>query len=154
MAKDSTTGPVSNPEGGYYPSSEEVRMTDEGLTRSEVINEFGEALGNMLLEGGYSSLSAILEATDEDLLAIEGLGPAKLKTIREKTTLVVEEEAPEPEPEVVEEEVPAEEDDILPELADLEVGPVEFPSSPLSEGEDYAPEVSVRIQRIRDSQES
>lgn len=37
-----------------------------------------------LADAGYDSLEAIREAPDEDLLAIKGIGPAKLEEIREK----------------------------------------------------------------------
>jgi len=115
MAKDpSMAGKVSNPDGGFYKSSEEVRMEDaERLTRSEIINAFGEDLGNKLLGGGYSSLSGMAGVTDEELLAIEGIGPVTVGKIREVISLkapevddgLEEEAADEPE---VEEAVDAE----------------------------------------------
>lgn len=123
MAKDpALPGPVSTPEGGKYPSSEEVReadaakaeevseieevfekapeseeaMTpnypedgqdsepvDEILTRSEVINLFGEKIGQLLLDGGYSTVASTLVAADEELEDVKGIGEAAVKKIRE-----------------------------------------------------------------------
>lgn len=84
MAKDHLSGQVSNPDGGFYKSSEEVRAeAAERLTRSEIINSFGDDLGQKLLDGGYSSLSSLVLATDKELLAVEGVGPAALSKILE-----------------------------------------------------------------------
>lgn len=69
MANDPTTGPVSDPEGGTLPTSDELRP-DSGLTRSEIINKFGEELGRVLLDAGYASLTSLMMASDEELLAI------------------------------------------------------------------------------------
>ena len=55
---------------------------DEGLTRSEVINEFGETIGNALIQGGFASLSAVEDASDKELRAVRGIGPAALEEIR------------------------------------------------------------------------
>lgn len=92
MAKDpAMSGPVSKLEGGTYESSEEIRDADnipdetgEGLTRSEIINAFGDAVGRTLLDAGYASFTSLRLASDEELLAVSGLGPAKLAMIREK----------------------------------------------------------------------
>jgi len=93
MAKDHV-GKVSNPDGGFYKSSEEIRAESaERLTRSEIINAFGEDLGQKLLGGGYASMSSLTGATDEQLLAIDGIGPASLEKIREVVTLDMLEEA-------------------------------------------------------------
>jgi len=94
MAKDHLAGKVSNPDGGFYKSSEEVRAEGaERLTRSEIINAFGEDLGNKVLAGGYSSLSSLVLATDKELLAIEGVGPAALSKILEVISTDLEPEA-------------------------------------------------------------
>jgi hypothetical protein len=110
MAKDpAMSGPVSKLEGGAYESSEEVRAKDagenipdetgEGLTRSEIINMFGEGLGRMLLDAGYASITSLRLASDDELLAISGLGPAKVNLIRELVGVqeVAEDEAMMPE---------------------------------------------------------
>ncbi len=66
MAKDPTISDVSTPEGGTYPSSEEVRdaFAESELTRSEIINQFGDVIGNELLEAGISSLSGLMVIDD------------------------------------------------------------------------------------------
>lgn len=93
MAKDNVTGKVSNPEGGFYKSSEEIRAESGGnLTRSEIINAFGEELGRKLLDGGYSSLSAVASATDKELLAVAGIGPAGLSKILDVGSVEASEE--------------------------------------------------------------
>jgi DNA-directed RNA polymerase alpha subunit len=43
-----------------------------------------ESTVQLLSDAGYDSLEAIREGTDENLLAIKGIGPAKLAEIREK----------------------------------------------------------------------
>lgn len=53
-----------------------------GLTRSEVINLVGESAGKALIKAGFASLSAIDAADDEELLAIDGVGPAALNKLR------------------------------------------------------------------------
>lgn len=97
MAKDPTQGPITrydetgNPKIMIEPVAEdaqsEERAMEEGLTRSEIINAFGEDLGGKLLDGGYSSLSGMMGATDEDFLAIKGIGPASLAEIRKVVSL-------------------------------------------------------------------
>lgn len=37
---------------------------------------------------GYSSLSEMLEAPDDVLLSLKGIGPSKLKTIRENNKMI------------------------------------------------------------------
>jgi len=64
MAQDPTTSDVSTPEGGVYPSSEEVRASDTG-TREEIINEFGDVIGNELLDAGILSFSGLMIIDDE-----------------------------------------------------------------------------------------
>ncbi len=139
MAKDAATGPVSRPEGGHYESSEEIREKDSGLTRSEIINAFGEDLGNKILDGGFSSLTHLSQATDEEILGISGIGPASLVKIREMLNIIpieapeeeveggLEEEtpdAPEVEETVAEEEAAV--DEVAPEIeAEVEEAVVE-----------------------------
>jgi len=93
MAKDPASGPVSKPEGGTYESSEEIREADAGLTRSEIINAFGEHLGGLLIGAGYSSFSGMIGATDEDFLAIDGVGPVALDEIRSVLSVELPEDA-------------------------------------------------------------
>ena len=85
-------------------------MEDKGKELSEIVIEFGDVLGRMLLRGGYRSIADIMQASDEELLAVEGVGAGRLKAIREKVVTVAEREAEiEPEPDVTEEaEVEAE----------------------------------------------
>jgi len=100
MAKDGIlTGPVSDHQtGGFKPTSDEVRAADaaraaakeeeeavvkEIMTRSEVVNLFGEKIGELLIDAGYSTVSSVITAKNEDLKAISGLGKASLEKIRE-----------------------------------------------------------------------
>ena len=140
MAKDpAMSGPVSKLEGGTYESSEEIRDEDSGLTRSEIINAFGEISGRMLLDAGYASFTSLRLASDEELLAVDGLGPAKLAVIREK----VGAQAADPD----EAEVA--------ELAGLMEGP-SAPAAPDVLMETAVPKktYSVRLQRIMDQAEA
>jgi len=90
MAKDPTTPKVSTPEGGTYESSEEVRKklaekaaeAEEILIRPEVINLFGEKIGQILIDGGYSTVASVINATDKELKALPGIGKASLAKIR------------------------------------------------------------------------
>ena len=59
-----------------------VAAAPEDLTRSEVINAFGDKLGQKLLDAGYSSLSGLAAASDQDLLKIPGVGPKAISDIR------------------------------------------------------------------------
>jgi hypothetical protein len=61
----------------------ELEEAEEGPTRSEVINAYGEKAGKLLIDAGYASLSAVAEASDEDLQAIKGIGKGTVKAIRE-----------------------------------------------------------------------
>jgi NAD-dependent DNA ligase len=54
----------------------------DGLTRSEVINLVGESAGKALIKAGFASLSAIDDADDDELLEIDGVGPATLNKLR------------------------------------------------------------------------
>ena len=61
----------------------------EGLAeRQAALKDPGDPLDEStvqtLTDAGYDSLEAVREASDEDLLAINGIGPAKLQEIREK----------------------------------------------------------------------
>ena len=60
----------------------ELEAEEAGPTRSEVINVYGEKVGRLLIDAGYSSLSAVEEAEDKELLAIKGVGKGTLKAIR------------------------------------------------------------------------
>ena len=96
MAKDPVTGPVSkyddlgNPikeEPTEEPQAEttveeadesetvveETPLEEEILSRSEVINEFGEDLGGKLIESGYASFSAMADLDEETLMSLETL---------------------------------------------------------------------------------
>jgi ERCC4-type nuclease len=95
MAKDPMAASVSTPEGGKYESSEKIRKKDtEKLTRSEIINTFGEKLGQLLLDGGYSSLSSLFKVSDTELEEIPGIGEASVKKIREILTGRIDEAMP------------------------------------------------------------
>jgi DNA integrity scanning protein DisA with diadenylate cyclase activity len=43
---------------------------------------YGEDLAALLQENGYSTVEQVALASDEDLLAVKGIGPASLKQIR------------------------------------------------------------------------
>ncbi len=72
MAKDPASGSVSNPDGGTYSSSEEVRADDaeKSFARSEIINEFGEVICGELLEAGIFSFSGLMIIDDESKEAL------------------------------------------------------------------------------------
>jgi len=139
MAQDPTTSDVSTPEGGTYPSSEEVRdaFAESELTRSEIINEFGEEIGGELLEANISGLSGLVIIDDEQKEALSPeakaaveayftLNEIEVHTVEDVTIEVADDQndSPVDETEVVEEveEVPAEEggseeeDDVEPEV--------------------------------------
>jgi ERCC4-type nuclease len=132
MAKDATSGPVSKPEGGYYKTSEEVREEDESteeiLTRPEVINLFGEKIGQNLIDAGYSTVSQVINATDEELGDISGIGEVSVAKIRSLAPSEAQ----------------------LEKEAEAESASAPSPSGLEQRAKDN--EVSVRIQRIRDSQ--
>lgn len=58
---------------------------DEGqsLTRSEVINAFGERVGHALIDAGYASLSSLEGLTKSELTKIEGIGAVSADAILE-----------------------------------------------------------------------
>ena len=60
----------------------ELEAEEAGPTRSEVINAYGEKVGKLLIDAGYASSSAVEEASDEELLALKGIGAGMLKAIR------------------------------------------------------------------------
>ena len=57
----------------------EVPNIEEVLTLHDV---YGDELADLLLNGGFNSVIAVSLASDEELLAIKGLGPATVKRIR------------------------------------------------------------------------
>lgn len=66
------------------PEYEEAEREWETLTRSEVINELGEAEWvQNLIDAGFSTLQALSEASDDELEAVAGVGPARVAEIRE-----------------------------------------------------------------------
>lgn len=145
MAKDHLTGKVSNPDGGFYKSSEEIRAESaEKLTRSEIFNTFGEDIGQKLIDGGYASLSGLAGVTDDELLAITGIGPASVEKIREVISLEpeeesgLEEETPD-EPEV-EETVDGESEAIEPVVEEEEIEEVSEEVLPEEPAEEVEPE--------------
>jgi hypothetical protein len=98
MAKDLTQGPVSQYDSEGLPIN---------ATRSEVINNFGEELGNRLIEAGFSSLSSISVAVDSVFEEL-GFGEGKIAALREKapfTGAPTQEEVEEVTAEVEEDEV-------------------------------------------------
>lgn len=66
------------------PELVEAKREGETLTRSEVINALGDAEWvHSLIDAGFSTLQALSEASDEDLVAVDGVGPARVREIRE-----------------------------------------------------------------------
>lgn len=61
--------------------NEELRVWEE-TDQDDVIERFGERVGNLLIEYGFGSLELVQEATDEQLLAISGIGTSTLVQIR------------------------------------------------------------------------
>ena len=51
----------------------------EGVDMIDVLGEVGEKL----LEAGFENLKQVTEASDDDLLQIQGIGPARVRAIRE-----------------------------------------------------------------------
>lgn len=146
MAKDpAISGPISKPTGGFYESSEEIRKKEAGideiLTRSEVINILGEQLGQLLIDAGYSTIASIILTTDKELEKIRGVGKASIAKIRE---LIPAPPAPE-EPKAPTQQPPT-----------PSVSTKKSPHPPIGPGDvivEAPKEVSVRVQRIRDSQQ-
>jgi len=73
-------------------------MSDYGLTvweehdEDELFQHFGERVASLLIEYGFGSLELVRDATDEQLLAVSGIGGSTLVSIRE-TLAVLDEEA-------------------------------------------------------------
>jgi hypothetical protein len=74
------------------PEAEAVVAAPDHLTRSEIINTFGDEVGAKLLDAGLASLLSVQRATDDELLAVTGIGPATLEVIREKAPYLEPEE--------------------------------------------------------------
>lgn len=60
----------------------EIEAEEAGPTRSELVNAYGEKVGQLLIDGGYASLSEVEEASDKDLKALKGIGRGTVKAIR------------------------------------------------------------------------
>jgi hypothetical protein len=71
--------PPQDPADGGSDEGASEQRDDPGTTPAPL----DEALVAKLAEGGYDTADAIQAATDEQLLAIDGIGPATLKRIRE-----------------------------------------------------------------------
>jgi len=59
----------------------EVTTIEQALTLQDV---YGEDVAQVLAEGGFKTPQQVSEATDEELLAVSGIGPARLKSIHTK----------------------------------------------------------------------
>jgi len=68
---------------------EELEFQQE-MDEDEVLRYLGEYTGSLLLEYGFSSLDEVREASDEQLLAISGIGTGTLVKIR-KTLAALDE---------------------------------------------------------------
>lgn len=56
---------------------------DEGAHEVGSLTDwFGAGLAGVLAQAGYTSIEAVRDASDNDLLAIEGVGPATLRRLR------------------------------------------------------------------------
>jgi hypothetical protein len=56
--------------------------TDRLDAAAELIDRLGVDLGTQLALAGFASVDAVRAASDVELLAIKGIGPATLRTIR------------------------------------------------------------------------
>lgn len=65
------------------PEEAETVEVGELSDQDDLQKKYGERVGGLLYDEGYTSVAAVEEASDEDLLAIDGLGTASLETIRE-----------------------------------------------------------------------
>lgn len=65
------------------PQEAETVEVGELSDQNELQRKYGERVGGLLYDGGYTSVAAVEEASDEDLLAIDGLGGKSLEAIRE-----------------------------------------------------------------------
>ena len=64
----------------------------EEVDVDQLIQHFGDRVASLLIEYGFGSLDAVRDATDEQLLAISGIGGSTLVQIRE-TLAVLDENA-------------------------------------------------------------
>lgn len=78
-AKAYGPGETEIPEGLYDLLSEKGYL---GSSELEDVDGVGEGLANDLRQAGFDSPQDLSNASDEELLAIDGIGPAKLKAIR------------------------------------------------------------------------
>ena len=65
-----------------FNSSEEEEALDE-QKEAKVIKAFGLNTADLLIENGFGSLDAVYDASDEELLAVSGIGEGTLQTMRE-----------------------------------------------------------------------
>lgn len=64
---------------GFTQVVEESAQKEEAETP-----DFWEKLGESLAAAGFDSPDAVLEATDDELMAVDGIGEATVKKIREQ----------------------------------------------------------------------
>ena len=78
MAEDRLRSALES-QGEPEEAPEEKRELPEGATLHDVLPE----QASLLVEMGFSTIQDVRDATDEELLAIDGIGPAKLRKVRE-----------------------------------------------------------------------
>lgn len=96
MAKD----PVMN----ASEANESPEQEEEIKTRSRLFNVLqDERIGGLLIDAGLSTVDAVAQTPDEDLLALTGLGEARVEDIREKIPYQPADEEEDAEPEAEDE---------------------------------------------------
>ncbi len=66
---------------GPAPKGKAEKVEDSSTNPASLPDDFPER--DLLIGTAFKSTEALNAATDEDLLAVDGIGPAKLKAIRE-----------------------------------------------------------------------
>lgn len=84
--RDAVAGPVPAPAPIPVPPPPPPPVGDDPeFVEVDVQEVLGETY-NVLVSAGFDSYEAIVHATDEELLGVDGIGPARLRKIRELVT--------------------------------------------------------------------